>query len=97
MTTSESGSIISSKQHKYGVIYANPPWKFRNWSAKGTGRNAVSHYDCLDMNELARLPVADLACRTALCLFGLWIHSCPSLRTLSEPGVLSTRLSPSTG
>ena len=28
---------------------------------KGTGRNAVSHYDCLDFPALARLPVADLA------------------------------------
>ena len=30
---------------KYGVIYADPPWSFRTWSAKGTGRSAVSHYD----------------------------------------------------
>jgi hypothetical protein len=30
------------EQRKYGAIYADPPWSFRNWSAKGTGRNAVS-------------------------------------------------------
>jgi N6-adenosine-specific RNA methylase IME4 len=28
---------------------------------KGTGRDAVSHYDCLDFPALARLPIADLA------------------------------------
>jgi N6-adenosine-specific RNA methylase IME4 len=50
-----------SKPRKYGVIYADPPWAFRNWSAKGTGRNAVSHYDCLDFAALARLPISDFA------------------------------------
>jgi len=51
----------SFKRHRYGAIYADPPWSFRNWSAKGTGRNAVSHYDCLDFEALARLPVQDCA------------------------------------
>jgi hypothetical protein len=40
-------SNISLTQHRYGVIYADPPWSFRTWSAKGTGRSAISHYDCL--------------------------------------------------
>jgi N6-adenosine-specific RNA methylase IME4 len=48
------------------------PWSFRNWSAKGTGRNAVSHYDCLDFAALAALPVADLAADDcALCLWAV--------------------------
>ncbi len=59
-----------SKRRKYGVIYADPPWSFRNWSAKGTGRNAVSHYDCLDFTALAALPVADLAADD--CALFLW-------------------------
>ena len=45
--------ISSLKRTKYGAIYADPPWSFRNWSAKGTGRNAISHYDCLDFSALA--------------------------------------------
>jgi len=51
----------SLKRHRYGVIYADPPWSFRNWSDKGTGRNAISHYDCLNFETLAALPVADTA------------------------------------
>jgi N6-adenosine-specific RNA methylase IME4 len=54
----------------YGVIYAAPPWSFRNWSAKGTGRNAVSHYDCLNFEDLAALPVTDLAADD--CALFLW-------------------------
>jgi N6-adenosine-specific RNA methylase IME4 len=59
-----------SKQRKYGVILADPPWSFRNWSAKGTGRNAVSHYDCLDLPALAALPIRDLAADN--CALFLW-------------------------
>jgi N6-adenosine-specific RNA methylase IME4 len=55
---------------KYGVIYADPPWPFRNWSAKGTGRNAISHYDCLNLPALASLPIADLAADN--CVLFLW-------------------------
>jgi len=58
------------KQRRYGVIYADPPWSFRNWSAKGTGRNAISHYDCLSFRALAALPVADLAADD--CALFLW-------------------------
>jgi hypothetical protein len=59
-----------STRHRYGAIYADPPWSFRNWSAKGTGRNAVSHYDCLNFETLAALPVADLAADD--CALFLW-------------------------
>jgi N6-adenosine-specific RNA methylase IME4 len=46
---------------KYSVIYADPPWRFQNFSAKGEGRNAIAHYDCLDADNLSRLPVANYA------------------------------------
>lgn len=70
MTTSEPSSTPFSTRRKYGVIYADPPWSFRNWSAKGTGRNAVSHYDCLDFRALTALPIANLAAEN--CALFLW-------------------------
>jgi N6-adenosine-specific RNA methylase IME4 len=70
MTTSGHDSTPFSTRRKYGVIYADPPWSFRNWSKKGTGRNAVSHYDCLDFAALSRLPVSDLAAEN--CALFLW-------------------------
>jgi N6-adenosine-specific RNA methylase IME4 len=63
-------SMTSLTQIRYGAIYADPPWSFRNWSAKGTGRNAISHYDCLDFDKLAALPVGDLAAKD--CVLFLW-------------------------
>src|SRR6516225_2844365 len=67
---SEGNCMPFSMQRKYGVIYADPPWAFRNWSSKGTGRNAISHYDCLDFAALASLPVVDLAADD--CALFLW-------------------------
>lgn len=60
----------SAPRRKYGAIYADPPWSFRNWSVKGTGRNAISHYDCLDFPALAALPIADVAADD--CVLFLW-------------------------
>jgi len=56
---------------KYGVIYADPPWSFKTWSAKGTGRGAVSHYDCMSFSTLAALPVSELAADD--CALFLWV------------------------
>jgi N6-adenosine-specific RNA methylase IME4 len=70
MTTSKQSSTRFLKYRKYGVIYADPPWSFRNWSAKGTGRNAVSHYDCLGFETLAALPIGSLAAEN--CALFLW-------------------------
>jgi N6-adenosine-specific RNA methylase IME4 len=61
MSISVNGSIDSLKRHRYGAIYADPPWSFQNWSAKGTGRNALSHYDCLNFEALAAMPIPDIA------------------------------------
>ncbi|MGH6798723.1 MAG: MT-A70 family methyltransferase, partial [Roseiarcus sp.] len=57
-------------QRRYSVIYADPPWAFQNRSDKGTGRNAISHYDCLDLRDLAGLPVAEFAADD--CVLLLW-------------------------
>ncbi|OLB74842.1 MAG: DNA methyltransferase [Alphaproteobacteria bacterium 13_2_20CM_2_64_7] len=70
MTTFNRSCTTFSISRRYGVIYADPPWSFRNWSSKGTGRNAISHYDCLDFDALAALPIADLAADN--CALFLW-------------------------
>jgi N6-adenosine-specific RNA methylase IME4 len=62
--------VSSSSNKKYGVIHADPPWLFKNYSAKGTGRNAVSHYDCPSFEQLCRVPVGDLAAKD--CALFLW-------------------------
>ncbi|MEM0949943.1 MAG: MT-A70 family methyltransferase [Pseudomonadota bacterium] len=57
-------------EKKYGVIYADPPWYFKNYSAKGTGRAAISHYDVMSQDELKSYPVRDYAAKD--CALFLW-------------------------
>ena len=56
---------------KYNVIYADPPWYFKNFSKKGTGRNAVSHYDCMSIEDLENLNVQKWASKN--CVLFIWV------------------------
>ena len=72
MNISEKNSTNSSKLSKnYSVIYADPPWYFKNFSKKGEGRNAISHYNCMSFEEICDLPVYDLADKN--CILFLWV------------------------
>jgi N6-adenosine-specific RNA methylase IME4 len=57
--------------NRFRVIYADPPWSFKTFSAKGTGRSAISHFDTMSLRELERLPVYDLAAPD--CALLLWV------------------------
>lgn len=54
----------------YAAIYADPPWSFAVRSARGLGRSAQAHYDCMDLPAIKALPVGEIAAKDA-CLF-LW-------------------------
>lgn len=45
----------------YGAILADPPWYFRNYSAAGEAKNPVAHYACMSTDDIAALPVSQLA------------------------------------
>lgn len=52
---------------KYAVIYADPPWSYRN---KGTRAAADRHYSTMSIEEIKALPVADIAAED--CVLFLW-------------------------
>jgi hypothetical protein len=83
--------------HQYRVIYADPPWTFQNRSDKGTGRNATSHYDCLDYHQFASPSVADLAAKHCALFLGPSISSSTAPWTSSAHGALLTKPSASIG
>lgn len=56
---------------KYRILMADPPWRFKSWSGRGGGKGAVQHYDCMDLDALERLPVADWAAPD--CALFLWV------------------------
>jgi len=63
---------------KYSIIYADPPWRFANWSIgelakrgeKWARRNGRSPYDVMNDADICALPVNDLAARD--CVLFLW-------------------------
>lgn len=56
---------------KYGIIYADPPWRYRVFSKKGAGRTAESHYSTMTIEEIRALPVGELADKD--CALFLWV------------------------
>ncbi len=52
---------------KYNIIYADPPWRYRNNSGHGVAEN---HYPTMSIDEICALSVAELAAKDAV-LF-LW-------------------------
>lgn len=54
----------------YGAILADPPWYFRNYSAKGEKKNPVAHYECVGTDSLAAMPVSHLAAPD--CALFMW-------------------------
>jgi len=62
-------NCLSPLKH-YGVIYADPPWSFKNFSEKGTGRNAVAHYRCMEFPDLVAMQPQRWAARD--CVLFMW-------------------------
>ena len=58
-------------QRRYRVIYADPPWTYRTYSAKGAAhKSAASHYDVMRLDEIKALPVDQIADED--CVLFLW-------------------------
>lgn len=55
---------------RYGLIMADPPWKFVNYSAKGELKSGASKYRTMPLHDIAQIPVSTFADRD--CLLWLW-------------------------
>lgn len=55
----------------YNIIYADPAWPFDNYSTKGESRNPNRHYDTMEIDQIAALPVGQLAGKDCACF--LWV------------------------
>lgn len=52
---------------KYGIIYADPPWAYRNKHCKGS---ALAHYNTMRLEDICNLPVREIAAQD--CVLFLW-------------------------
>ena len=53
---------------KYTVLYADPPWRYRN---KPNGRSPESHYPTMKTEDICALPIQALAAED--CALFLWV------------------------
>lgn len=59
---------IFNTDKKYQIIYADPPWKYRNMG--NIEATAEAHYSTMEQADIESLPVADLADKN--CILFLW-------------------------
>lgn len=62
--------LVGGPLQRYDMVYADPPWSFDNYSERGEDRNAKSWYDCMPIEEIWNLPVADIAADDSM--LALW-------------------------
>lgn len=70
-----SGPFAGLPKNRFGVIYADPPWKFLSLWKTDTGLgNRNADYRTMSVEQIAELPVADLAAPDCLLfVWGIWI------------------------
>ncbi|WP_349290163.1 MULTISPECIES: MT-A70 family methyltransferase [unclassified Tatumella] len=62
-------NILASRRN-YTLIYADPPWQYRD-SANDGARGATHKYPVMNVQDICRLPVWDLA-NPESCLLAMW-------------------------
>ena len=59
---------IFKTNKKYQIIYADPPWKYKD---KGCNGNCESHYNTMNIEEISNLPIKNISNKDSI-LF-LWV------------------------
>jgi N6-adenosine-specific RNA methylase IME4 len=73
--TVDNLAALAASGVRFGVIYADPPWPFDTWGDNGQNRSVENHYNTSALDEIMKLPVAQLAdddC--ALLMWCTWPH-----------------------
>jgi N6-adenosine-specific RNA methylase IME4 len=56
---------------KYQLVYSDPPWNWKAYSAKGEGRSAKNHYQTQDLEWIKSLPVNEITEDNSVLL--MWV------------------------
>ncbi len=63
--------MIPFPNKKYNIIYADPPWTFKNYNNDKSTSNADHHYKCMSLKVIKELPVKNIS--TQNCILFLWV------------------------
>jgi N6-adenosine-specific RNA methylase IME4 len=56
----------------YPVIYTDNPWTFNTYSAKGGAKSPSKHYHTMTIEDIKKLPVAEVAAKD--CILLTWVY-----------------------
>ncbi len=60
--------MIPFPEKKYQIIYAYPPWKYKQSGSKTNSRGmAKQHYPTMSTEDICNLPVGEIAIDNAIC------------------------------
>ena len=59
---------------KYKIIYADPPWDFKTYSAKGRMKTPDNHYELMSIEDIKNMKVNNIA--NDDCVLFLWVPWC---------------------
>lgn len=59
---------IFNTDKKYNIIYADPPWRYKDRKCSGACEN---HYETMSLEDIKKLPVESLAAND--CVLFLWV------------------------
>jgi len=62
--------MIPFPDKKYNIIYADPPWTYKVWTAKGGHKSASAHYNTMQLEDICQLPVWEITDNN--CILFLW-------------------------
>lgn len=68
MTLESAWPFGDLRRGHYGVILADPPWRFATYSNKGLSKSPQAHYGCMTLADIKALPVASLAAPDCACV-----------------------------
>lgn len=63
--------MMSKLLKQYNIIYADPPWQYKVYSNKGKGRSTESHYPTMTIEDICKLPIADICAED--CTLFMWM------------------------
>ena len=66
-----AAKIAALPEQKFGVIYADPEWRFEVYSEAGLDRSAKNHYPCSGVETICARPVGEIAADD--CVLFLWV------------------------
>jgi len=56
---------------KYKIIYADPPWRYKNWEDNTASRWVGNQYKIMNTEDLCNLPIKELADKD--CVLFIWV------------------------